>query len=92
MPIIPERNNARRGSRSALHSQFWESQEHSSRYIDGVAWKLPCEPSSMTLHSSSGISRSQQLIAAQSVGIPVVPSYDQHGGGVVRCVAIVLDP
>ncbi|KAI8105076.1 hypothetical protein M9435_000248 [Picochlorum sp. BPE23] len=91
MPIIPEKNNARRGSRSALHSQFWESKEHSSRYIDGIAWKLPCEPSSMILNASSGVSRSQQLIAAHSIGIPVVPSYDQHSGGLVldRSVAKV---
>ena len=69
--------------------KFWESKEHSSRYIDGIAWKLPCEPSSMILNASSGVSRSQQLIAAHSIGIPVVPSYDQHSGGLVCCTSLL---
>eukprot|EP00889_Picochlorum_renovo_P002259 jgi/Picre1/29289/NNA_004681.t1 len=45
----------------------------------------------MILNASSGVSRSQQLIAAHSIGIPVVPSYDQHSGGLVldRSVAKV---
>lgn len=84
MPIVPEKATSRSNARSALHSQFWECEEHSARYIDGVTSKLPCEPTSLSMTAPSGVSRSQQLIAAHSIGIPVIPSYDGHGGGLVR--------
>lgn len=37
----------------------------------------------MPLSAPSGLSRSQQLIAAQSLGIPALPSYDSNSGGLV---------
>lgn len=83
MPLISEKSKSRSNARNALHSQFWECEEHSARYLDGITCKLPCEPTSLSMTSPSGISRSQQLVAAQSVGIPFIPSYDGHGGGVV---------
>jgi hypothetical protein len=78
--IIPEKSNR---TRSAVHCQFWDNQEHSPRSIDGVTWKLPCEPTATPLSAPSGLSRSQQLIAAQAVGIPALPSYDDSNGGLV---------
>lgn len=80
MPVLPEKSNR---ARSAVHAQFWDQTDHSPRSIDGVAWKLPCEPTSMPLSAPSGISRSQQLIAAQTLGVPALPSYDEHSGGLV---------
>ncbi len=80
MPVIPEKSNR---VRSAVHAQFWDQASHSPRSIDGVAWQLPCEPASMPLSALSGISRSQQLIAAQTLGVPALPSYDEHNGGLV---------
>lgn len=92
MPIVPEKMSARQGSRSSLSSQFWESTEHSTRYIDGRVWKLACEPPALYINGSSGVSRSQQLVALQALGIPAIPSYDQHSGGVVRvCFRTRLD-
>jgi len=90
MPIVPEKLSSRHGSRSAITNQFWESAEHSTRYIDGQVWELPCEPPALNLTGSSGLSRSQQLIAAQSMGVPVIPSYDSNSGGVVRYQAILV--
>lgn len=84
MPVVPECLSSRQGSRSAIASQFWESAEHSSRYIDGQVWELPCEPPALNLIGSSGLSRAQQMIAAQSMGLPVIPSYDANSGGLVR--------
>jgi hypothetical protein len=84
MPVVPEKLSSRHGSRSAIASQFWECAEHSTRYIDGQAWELPCEPPALNLTGSSGLSRSQQLIAAQSMGVPVFPSFDGNSGGLVR--------
>lgn len=46
-------------------------------------WQLPCEPPALNLTGSSGLSRTQQLIASQSLGIPAVPSYDAKSGGLV---------
>ena len=89
MPVVPEKLSSRRGSRSAIASQFWESAEHSTRYIDGQAWELPCEPPALNLTGSSGLSRSQQLIAAQSLGVPAFPSYDGNSGGLVRYLSAV---
>ena len=80
MPVLPEKSNR---ARSAVHAQFWDQTDHSPRSIDGVAWKLPCEPTSMPLLAPSGVSRSQQLIAAQTLGVPALPSYDEHSGGLV---------
>lgn len=83
MPIVPEKLSSRQRSRSAISSQFWESPEHSARYIDGQVWQLPCEPPALNLTGTSGLSRTQQLIASQSLGIPAVPSYDANSGGLV---------
>ncbi|KAH7622361.1 hypothetical protein NADE_004948 [Nannochloris sp. 'desiccata'] len=83
MPVVAEKLSSRHGSRKAIASQFWESAEHSTRYIDGQVWELPCEPPALNLTGSSGLSRSQQLIAAQALRLPVVPSYDGNSGGLV---------
>jgi hypothetical protein len=83
MPIIPEKLSSRNGSRSAIASQFWESAEHSPRYIDGQVWELPCEPPALNLVGASGLSRAQQLLSAQSMGAPFLPSYDASSGGLV---------
>ena len=90
MPVVPERKNPRRGSRECMSAQFWEGSQHSTRYIDGVTWELPCEPQALNLNASSGISRIQQIVAAQSVGLPALPSYDHHSGGVVRFRETIL--
>ena len=92
MPVVPEKLSSRHGSRSAIASQFWECEEHSTRYIDGQAWELPCEPPALNLTGSSGLSRSQQLIAAQSVGVPVFPSFDGNSGGLVRMFFLYISP
>ena len=81
--IVPEIRQPRHRTRSAIASQFWESVEHSSRSIDGQVWELPCEPPALNLTGCSGLSRSQQLIAAQALGAPVVPSFDGNSDGVV---------
>lgn len=83
MPVVPEKLSSRSASRSGISSQFWNSLEHSTRYIDGQAWELPCEPPALNLTGSSGLSRSQQLIAAAAVGVPVFPSFDGNSGGLV---------
>lgn len=85
--IVPELRHSRHRTRSAIASQFWESAEHSSRSIDGQVWELPCEPPALNLTGSSGLSRSQQLIAAQSLGAPAIPSFDSNSGGWVCCCA-----
>jgi len=86
MPVVAEKLSSRHGSRKAIASQFWESPEQSTRYIDGQVWELPCEPPALNLTDSSGLSRSQQLIAAQALRLPVVPSYDGNSGGLVSYI------
>ena len=83
MPLIPERLRSRADVKSAISSQFWEQQVHSTRSIDGVVWALPCEPPALNLVGSSGLSRTQQLLAVQALGVPALPSYDGNSEGVV---------
>lgn len=83
MPLIPERLQSRQDVKSAIACQFWEQPSHSTRSIDGLVWSLPCEPPALNLTGSSGLSRTQQLIAAQALGAPAVPSYDANSEGLV---------
>lgn len=83
MPLIPEKLASRQDVKSAIACQFWEQPSHSTRSIDGQAWSLPCEPPALNLTGSSGLSRTQQLVAAQALGVPAFPSYDAHSEGLV---------
>ena len=84
MPIIPEKLALRQDVKSSIACQFWEQPSHSTRSIDGQVWSLPCEPPALNLTGSSGLSRTQQLIAAQALGVPAFPSYDASAQGLVR--------
>eukprot|EP00887_Chlorella_sp_A99_P007649 scaffold20.g7649.t1 len=81
--LVPEKRTSRHAVRQAISSQFWEQAVHSSRSIDGQVWQLPCEPPALSLTGSSGLSRTQQLLAAQAVGVPALPSYDGSSQGLV---------
>ena len=84
MPIRPEKGTSRQEVRDAIASQFWEQPVQSARTVEGLTHTLPCEPPPLTQTGFSGLSRTQQLVAAQALGVPVFPSYDHASGGVVR--------
>lgn len=90
MPLIPEKLASRNDVKSSIACQFWEQPSHSTRSIDGQVWSLPCEPPALNLTGSSGLSRTQQLIAAQALGVPAFPSYDASSQGLVRCRPLLL--
>lgn len=69
--------------KASIASQFWEQPVHSPKSLDGQLWALPAEPPALSLTGSSGLSRTQQLIAAQAVRIPFLPSYDGSADGAV---------
>lgn len=83
MPIVSERAASRQNVKSSISSQFWEQPVHSTKSLDGQLWSLPCEPPALNLTGSSGLSRTQQLLAAQAVRVPFFPSYDGASDGVV---------
>ncbi|KAL4452107.1 hypothetical protein ABPG75_007769 [Micractinium tetrahymenae] len=83
MPVTPESRQSRRDVKASIAAQFWEQPVHSSKSLDGQLWALPAEPPALSLTGSSGLSRTQQLIAAQAVRIPFVPSYDGSADGAV---------
>lgn len=83
MPIIPESRRSRQDVKASIAAQFWEQPVHSTRSLDGQLWALPCEPPPLNLTGSSGLSRTQQLIAAQAVRVPFFPSYDGGAEGLV---------
>lgn len=83
MPLIPETRRARQDVKASISSQFWEQPVHSTRSLDGQLWSLPAEPPALNLTGSSGLSRTQQLIAAQAVRVPFFPSYDGSSDGLV---------
>jgi hypothetical protein len=83
MPLIPERLASRQAVKASIGSQFWEQPVHSSKSVDGQLWSLPCEPPALNLTGSSGLSRTQQLLAAQAVRVPFLPSYDGSSDGLV---------
>lgn len=98
MPIVSEKAASRQNVKSSIASQFWEQPVHSTKSLDGQLWSLPCEPPALNLTGSSGLSRTQQLLAAQAVRVPFFPSYDGASDGVVGaawgewsgCMATVL--
>eukprot|EP00884_Botryococcus_braunii_P003685 jgi/Botrbrau1/13317/Bobra.0315s0015.1 len=83
MPVLPDKLSQRQKVRGAIASQFWEQPIASSRAIDGIARTLPCEPPPLSQTAPSGLSRSQQLLAAQALHIPALPAFDGSHGGLV---------
>jgi hypothetical protein len=81
--VVPEKLATRSNIRAAISSQFWGGAQHSPRYLDGRVWALPCEPPPLDLAAPSGLSRAQQLLASQALGLPAMPAYDAAGGGLV---------
>lgn len=59
----------------------------STRSLDGHAQTLPCEPPPLALSVDSGLDRMQQLLAAQALLGPAMPSYVPSYGGVVSAFA-----
>lgn len=83
MPIVPEKLNSRQEVRNAISSQFWDQTVHSARSLDGQARTLACEPPPVGQTAASGLLRSQELLTTQAAGVPVMPGYCKHHGGVV---------
>ncbi|KAL6779624.1 hypothetical protein ACKKBG_A13060 [Auxenochlorella protothecoides x Auxenochlorella symbiontica] len=83
MPLVPEKLRARQEVRAALGSQFWGQEAASPRSIDGKTVLNPCEPVPLGLMAPSGLSRTQQLLAAQALGILALPSYLGDRGGLI---------
>lgn len=83
MPVIPEKLTSRQEVRNAISSQFWEQPIQSTKSIDGLARHLPGEPTPLCQTACSGLSRHQQLIVYQSLGLPFFPSYTNDNGGLV---------
>ncbi len=83
MPVLPDKLSQRQKVRGAIAAQFWEQPIASSRAIDGIARTLPCEPPPLSQTAPSGLSRSQQLLAAQALHIPALPAFDGSHGGLV---------
>lgn len=84
MPIVPERVRTRQEVRGAINGQFWGQEVATPRSIDGKGQSLPCEPVPLGLTTPPGISRTQQLLAAQAWGLPAMPGYCGESGGLVR--------
>ena len=83
MPLVPEGAKPRQDVRASIAGQFWGLETASAASIDGRATLLPCEPVALGPTASTGLSRTQQLIASQALGVPAFPSYSQRDGGVV---------
>ena len=83
MPLVPERLAARQEVRHAIDVHFWEQPVQSAQALDGLAYSLPAEPLPLS-PLPSGLSRTQQLLAAQALSIPVLPAFDGQEGGLVR--------
>ena len=86
--MIPERLTARQEVRQAIDVHFWEQPIQSAHALDGLAYSLPAEPLPLA-PLPSGLSRTQQLLAAQALSIPVLPAFDGREGGVVRLPALL---
>lgn len=84
MPLVPEGARPRQDVRASIAGQFWGMETASASSIDGKTDLLPCEPVALGPTASTGLSRCQQLIAAQALAIPALPSYCHRDGGVVR--------
>lgn len=83
MPLVPEKLNSRQEVRNAIASQFWDQPAHSVRSLDGMARTLACEPPPVGQTAASGLLRPQQLLITQAAGLPVLPGFSKHDGGVV---------
>ncbi|KAL3142995.1 hypothetical protein ABBQ38_003276 [Trebouxia sp. C0009 RCD-2024] len=83
MPIVPEKLNSRQEVRNAISSQFWDQTVHSVRSLDGTARTLACEPPPVGQTGASGLVRSQELLTTQAAGVPLMPGFCKHHGGVV---------
>lgn len=86
MPLVPESRRSRQDVKASISSQFWEQPVHSTQSLDGQLWSLPCEPPALNLTGSSGLSRTQQLLAAQAARVPFFPSYDGSSDGLVSAL------
>ena len=87
MPLVPEKLNTRQEVRNAIASQFWDQPVHSIRSLDGMARTLACEPPPLGQTAASGLLRPQELLVTQASGLPVMPGFSSHKGGVVSFLA-----
>ena len=92
MPVLPERLTSRQEVRDAIGAQFWDMPVQSARSADGLTWSLPCEPAPLAQTYPSGLSRTQQLLAAQAVLLPALPAFDGAAGGVVSNAVLYRPP
>lgn len=92
MPVLPDKLSQRQKVRGAIAAQFWEQPISSSRSIDGIARTLPCEPPPLPQTAPSGLSRSQQLLAAQALHIFALPAFDGNHGGLVSRLFVQYIP
>lgn len=60
------------------------SSLQSVKSVDALAQTLPCEPPPVALAVDPGLNRMQQLLAAQALIAPAIPSYAATEGGVVQ--------
>lgn len=84
MPLLPEKLSSRGEVRGGVASQFWDQSVQSTKSLEGLVRTLPCEPPPLSQSASSGLTRSQQIVAAQALDIPFTPAYAADEGGVVR--------
>ena len=84
MPLLPEKLSNRGEVRGAVASQFWDQSVQSPKSLNGLVRTLPCEPPPLPQSTSSGLTRSQQMVAAQALDLPFTPAYAADEGGVVR--------
>ena len=84
MPLLPEKLSSRGEVRGAVASQFWDQSVQSPKSLDGLVRTLPCEPPPLSQSASSGLTRSQQMVAAQALDLPFTPAYAADEGGAVR--------
>ena len=66
-----------------MHEPKDVGRVQSTRSLDGQCRTLPCEPPPLAQCGASGLNRAQQLLAAQALLVPAIPSYDASDGGVV---------
>lgn len=83
MPLLPEKLSSRGEVRGAIAAQFWDQPVQSVKSVDGLVRTLPCEPPPLGQCASSGLSRTQQMVAVQALELPFTPAYDASEGGVV---------
>ncbi|CAL8462881.1 g2415 [Coccomyxa elongata] len=83
MAFLPEKLSSRGEVRGSIASQFWDQPAQSAKCLDGLVRTLPCEPPPLQQCSTSGLSRTQQLVAAQALDLPFFPSYVASEGGLV---------